>query len=177
MRRQSSTLKRWVVLGSVVVPASAVLSAGIHYVCHYAGLFTTMPWLICIFLAHYVFIDEVRKAETRKTAKGKWAGLIYFALYLIFLITVYGYIFAEIGLNDGAKAAQETHDVLTGMYFSIITWTTVGYGDVTAATPAARFFAALEALNGYVVLALFIAALVSVFQKLLQEPGDDSSGR
>jgi hypothetical protein len=66
---------------------------------------------------------------------------------------------------------------LTGIYFSVITWTTVGYGDVTAAKPVARFFAALEAFNGYIVLALFIAALVPIFQKLLQETGDDAGSR
>lgn len=133
-----------------------------------------MPWLICVFLAHYVFIDEVKKLEARKTAKGRLVGLAYFALYLIFLIGVYGYNFAEIGLKDSITPEKEAHDILTGMYFSAITWTTVGYGDVTAAKPVARFFAVLEALNSYFVMALFIAALVPVFQKLLQESIDDT---
>jgi hypothetical protein len=160
---------RWLAPSIGAALVAAALSASIHCLFDYAGLFTTMPWLFGIILAHFVFIDEVRRVDTRKTARGRWAGLTYFAVYLVFLIGIYGANFAEIGLNDGSQTVKETHDLWTGVYFSVITWTSVGYGDVTAVAPAARFFAALEAVNGYVVLALFIAALVPVFQELLKE--------
>ena len=45
------------------------------------------------------------------------------------------------------------------LYFSAVTITTVGYGDVVPLTTAARFFAALEATMGIILLGLFINSL------------------
>jgi voltage-gated potassium channel Kch len=46
-------------------------------------------------------------------------------------------------------------------YFSFVTLTTVGYGDLTAVNPVARVFVMLEALLGQLFPAIFIAKLVS----------------
>ena len=45
------------------------------------------------------------------------------------------------------------------LYFSAVTITTVGYGDVIPLTGAARFFAAFEATLGIILLGLFINSL------------------
>ncbi|HET8947923.1 MAG TPA: potassium channel family protein [Candidatus Polarisedimenticolia bacterium] len=46
-------------------------------------------------------------------------------------------------------------------YFSLVTLTTVGYGDITPLHPMARSLAALEALTGQLFPAILIARLVS----------------
>jgi hypothetical protein len=46
------------------------------------------------------------------------------------------------------------------LYFSVVTWTTLGYGDFVP-TPELRSFAAEEALTGYVSLGLFVVGLIS----------------
>jgi voltage-gated potassium channel len=51
------------------------------------------------------------------------------------------------------------------LYFSFITMTTVGYGDVSPQGPLARFLALLEALTGQVYLVTVVALLVSKFVK------------
>ena len=48
------------------------------------------------------------------------------------------------------------------LYFSLVTLTTVGYGDITAVHPMARSLAALEALVGQLFPAILIARLVSL---------------
>jgi len=48
-------------------------------------------------------------------------------------------------------------------YFSFITLTTVGYGDVTAVTDVARRFAVVEAMAGQIFLATAVARLVSLY--------------
>ena len=45
------------------------------------------------------------------------------------------------------------------IYFSLITWTTVGYGDITP-TLDARSTAAFEAITGYVVMGLVVSVLI-----------------
>jgi hypothetical protein len=45
-------------------------------------------------------------------------------------------------------------------YFSFVTLTTLGYGDITPMTRAAKNLAALEAIFGQLYLAILIARLV-----------------
>jgi hypothetical protein len=49
------------------------------------------------------------------------------------------------------------------IYFSFVTLTTVGYGDVLPVTPVARTLAWMEAVMGQFYLAVIVAGLVSLF--------------
>lgn len=49
-----------------------------------------------------------------------------------------------------------------GIYFSFITLSTVGYGDITPATNVARMLAASEAITGLLYVAVLIARLVAL---------------
>jgi hypothetical protein len=64
----------------------------------------------------------------------------------------------QTGSQPGEKAAVST-DPASCLYFTVITWTTVGYGDFTP-TPAARPYAAIEAMVGYMFMAFFVPTLI-----------------
>ena len=49
-----------------------------------------------------------------------------------------------------------------GFYFSFVTLSTVGYGDITPVAPVARMLAAAEAMTGLLYVAVLIARLVSL---------------
>jgi voltage-gated potassium channel len=51
----------------------------------------------------------------------------------------------------------------TGFYFSFITLSTVGYGDITPVSRVARWLAAIEAMTGLLYVAVLIARLVSLY--------------
>jgi hypothetical protein len=51
------------------------------------------------------------------------------------------------------------------LYFSFITLTTTGYGDVLPASPVAQMAAALEAVTGVLYIAITVARLVASYQK------------
>jgi uncharacterized membrane protein len=73
-------------------------------------------------------------------------------------------------LVTGGEPGRPLPHVLT--YFSFITLTTVGYGDVTPVSPATRTLAWVEALTGQFFLAVIVAGLVSVLvAKGVQEQG------
>jgi hypothetical protein len=55
------------------------------------------------------------------------------------------------------QASATTHDLL---YFSFVTITTTGYGDLTAATDVGRSLAIAEALTGQIYLVTVVAAIV-----------------
>jgi hypothetical protein len=48
------------------------------------------------------------------------------------------------------------------LYFSYVTLTTLGYGDITPATTPARMFCSLEAISGQLYLAVLVARLVGL---------------
>lgn len=48
------------------------------------------------------------------------------------------------------------------VYFSYVSLTTLGYGDISPASPVARFLVYLEALTGQLYLAIMVAGLVGV---------------
>jgi len=58
-----------------------------------------------------------------------------------------------------------THSMngFTGFYFSFITLSTVGYGDITPVSKIARWLAAIEAMTGLLYVAVLIARLVSLY--------------
>ena len=51
------------------------------------------------------------------------------------------------------------------IYFSFITLTTLGYGDVTPVSRVARIWAALEAIAGVLYIALLISRLVNLYRR------------
>lgn len=51
----------------------------------------------------------------------------------------------------------------TGFYFSFVTLSTVGYGDITPVSRIARWLAAMEAMTGLLYVAVLIARLVSLY--------------
>ncbi len=59
------------------------------------------------------------------------------------------------------------------LYFSFMTLTTVGYGDVLPVHPAARSLAMLEAVTGPLYIAILLARLVSV--AVPSGPGSDAT--
>jgi len=70
-------------------------------------------------------------------------------------------------VNPGAFSISggSSEHVISGsefLYFSLVTLTTVGFGDITALHPAARSVVMLEALTGQLFPAILIARLVSM---------------
>jgi hypothetical protein len=60
------------------------------------------------------------------------------------------------------------------LYFSLITLTTVGYGDIIPVSPLARMFAAIEALTGVLYIAITLARLVASYQRTEMEQNEHS---
>jgi Ion channel len=67
--------------------------------------------------------------------------------------------------NRGAQSMNG----FTGFYFSFITLSTVGFGDITPVSQAARWLAAMEAMTGLLYVAVLIARLVSLYSSAKPE--------
>ena len=65
------------------------------------------------------------------------------------------------GSIDGADRNLIVSELL---YFSFVTLTTLGYGDINPVTPVARSVAVLEAVAGVLSLAIIVSRLVSAWK-------------
>ncbi len=54
-------------------------------------------------------------------------------------------------------------DGFLAYYFSFVTLTTVGYGDITPVSSGARALAAMEAMTGTLYVAVLISRLVALY--------------
>jgi len=83
-------------------------------------------------------------------------GIIWAALYCAMDVLHPGSI--RLGSNTGDRQS-------TLLYFSLITLSTIGYGDVVPLSGVARMAAALEGVTGVLYIAITVAILVSGYRR------------
>jgi voltage-gated potassium channel len=77
----------------------------------------------------------------------------------------FGGVLAALEVAAPGSLAGAGDDIGSAVYFSFMTLTSVGYGDVAPVAPAARALAMLEAVFGQLYLAVLIARLVSLYER------------
>ncbi len=83
------------------------------------------------------------------------------------LIYTFATSYSRYGIRDTSGSIPIIrHDNFAGLYFSVITITTVGYGDFSCVSDACRYAAALEAVFGYSLLALTITVAGIILREL-----------
>jgi hypothetical protein len=82
-------------------------------------------------------------------------GLIWAMLYLFI-----GEVMP--GAFNGLSQAPWLENFAAAVYFSFVTITTLGYGDISPASPLARFFVIMEAIVGVFYMAILVASLIGV---------------
>ena len=85
------------------------------------------------------------------------------AYILLGLVWANGYYLLEIFHPNSFKASENMgEDIWNFYYYSFVTLTTVGYGDIVAITKPARALSILEAITGQLYLAIMISRLVGL---------------
>ena len=121
---------------------------------------------ICLGYAIVVVLDHLMRAR-RADSDTINAAICVFLLLGVFWAVLYSAISRlEPGaflLSSGATPSMDLGaGSVTALYYSVVTLTTLGYGDVTPVTTAARMMAALEAIVGQVYLVVLVARLVGL---------------
>ena len=85
------------------------------------------------------------------------------AYILLGLVWAYAYYLLEIFHPNSFKASENmSDDIWNFYYYSFVTLTTMGYGDILGITKSARALSILEAITGQLYLAIMISRLVGL---------------
>jgi hypothetical protein len=151
----------WINIAFVLVVLLLVVAGMLldHAGFSYAHLFM----LLCFFTwVTWLVARQVLFTGAIDTNKIVGAICIYMLLGLIWAML---YLFiAEVvpGSFNGVSHAPWLDNFATAVYFSFVTITTLGYGDISPVTPLARFLVFMEAIVGVFYMAILVASLIGV---------------
>jgi Ion channel len=120
--------------------------------------------LSVVFRARRVTLDGILAS----VAAYQLIGFFFAQVYIIMLL------FDSHSLQLPARPASVHIDQIEMIYFSYVTLSTLGYGDIVPHTSLARSIAVVEAMIGQFYVAVIVAVLVSAFvaQKLADRATD-----
>jgi len=121
-----------------------------------AGLFLA---LLCAYILRDVLTHEEVTLETLAGSCCVYLmlGILWGHTYaLIEVASPHSFSFTQAGAEDAVGVGVEM------IYYSYVTLTTLGYGDMTPLSSSARIFSAMEALVGQLFVAVLIAHLVGM---------------
>jgi len=108
-------------------------------------------------------------ASILTTKKFEFFALAMFAIIVIFVSSVLIYVMET---NDPNTKIKTLYDAF---YWSIVTISTVGYGDVVAVSSEGRFVAIIVIISGISVLAFTTSLFVSAFTEEIEDIKEDKS--
>lgn len=115
-----------------------------------------------IVVINFSFFLEIKEFLSRGTTKAdSFFELLSVAITGFSNIAIFSYIYYLYGV-EGPEGVI-TGDFITSLYFSIVTWTTLGYGDLKPINEL-RLIASLEALMGYIYMAILIGLFLNMLQ-------------
>lgn len=170
----AAAVANWVIWAAFVVEmvlifivAPRKLHAARAHLLELAIVFVTPPFLPRL-LSSFRFVRFVRllrlarlgmlggRAITAERAVTSRDGFRYLALMTVFLVAIAGGVISTVDSKDFPNVG-------TGMWWAIVTVTTVGYGDYTPHTAAGRLVASLLMLVGIGFISLLTATIASTF--------------
>lgn len=178
-KKDRFTRRQWGIFGVVLLQTS--LNLTLFAVSTQIGIgFETAPWSVWIMgvlsysIALFSFIGFF---DGDIPAPWAWASILFNGLIVI---GVFASVHKGLGLVYAGPLAMEVAAPLdwgTAIYFSIVTFTTLGYGDFQPVV-GLRLIAATQALLGYLFLGLLVgAALQTVSQGTRSSERDQDENR
>jgi hypothetical protein len=137
-----------------------VLDSGTYYFL-YIGLASVfaMYGITLRTLFHYL-------QHARREPIFAWIGYLFWSLFLCCILAVFAFAY-DLLPHPPALSPNESRPLIDYLYYEVITFTTVGYGDIIPATVPAKIFAMFTALFGATHGVTFVAI---VLQALTRAP-------
>jgi len=156
--RVGPVVMRWAVAVAVVVVAISVAGAGTGHIDSASGRIADMLLVTLARPAIVVGVVRTLRARHQVTIEPLLGVVCLFILLGMFFAVRYG----AIGRLSGSFFAQgDPATVARCLYYSFTTLTTVGYGDLTAASNLGHTLSVTEALTGQIFLVTVVSVVVA----------------
>jgi voltage-gated potassium channel len=159
------TRRHWILIGACLLLAPIVF---LFNSSELVGLTYLLPVAILVFATLPITLSRVlhHKRVTHETVLGALCSYVLVGLLFAFLYL------AVAGLRDAPFFAQPgAHSEGEYVYFSFVTLTTLGFGDLSPSVGLPQALTALEALLGTVFLVTLVARLVTLWVRQTDELG------
>lgn len=97
------------------------------------------------------FSSQISYFVSSKNTSVNISKLLKFVGILLLLITIYGVLFHIIMEREGQQ-----HSWITGFYWTLVTMSTLGFGDITFTSDLGRFFSMVVLGSGIIVLLIML---------------------
>ena len=135
-------------------------------VLHYAGEALVVVFTGAVITALVLYVARAKRVNAN-TLYASFSGYLLIGILFATLYTLLDRIQpGSLGLALGSGPSEQTWD---SFYFSFVTLTTLGYGDITPNFGVARSLAPLQALLGQLYLAALVARLVGLWTAQQQQ--------
>ncbi len=164
--------RRWHLILAIVLASPAVVAQLVPALFGEQGTLLFRMAMSAVFLTYIAILISIFLVKQNRVSADMILGAIN--VYLLFAIAFTflhafvetvkpgSYLYLGESLSSVFKGHPEVEALAFLLYFSVVTLTTLGYGDIAPAVPAARMLCSLEAMIGQLFVAVFIARLVSL---------------
>lgn len=131
-----------------------------------------LVWLVLVVAAPIVALRRLIQHEvvSRQTILGA------VGVYLLFAVAAaYLFLFVDTFLEGSSRFFGQEEPTTVFAYFSLVTITSLGYGDFAPAGTFGRAAAAWEAIVGQIYLVVVVARLVSLYSGRWSRSGSDGN--
>jgi len=153
--------RKWFVFGLSLAVLSLLLNSTAMFKNHSTLIYLIIiVQLLFLFLTLVIAFHDVVLEGSPDLNKIMGAVCIYLLLGIIWAFVYLAINLALPGSFSGVSSSSPEQQMSELLYYSFITLTTLGYGDISPATHLARVFAYFEAILGQFFLAILVAGLV-----------------
>lgn len=136
----------------------------------YGGIFQIIIGYVALFITSFVgsmiigFISVSMSGVLRLLRKSKIISKRLGSAFLIYLgiCCLYSAFYRLISIHDPKSFEHQINTTLDALYYSTVTITTLGYGDIKPASNIAKISVISEALLGIFLLAILIGIIISI---------------
>ncbi len=123
---------------------------------------SSLVFISFVLVQFLLFVLRAPRVNSDVLCAGIAGYLLLGMIWMMAYVLVSQFVPGSFSVVDGTSGPRGLQD-FEAFYFSFITLSTVGYGDITPLSHSARTLALTEAMTGTIYIAVFISRLVALY--------------